>query len=184
MIAARRVDLLEKVAAELKEINPSSKILAVKVDITSEEDVKNLFDSVQKTFGRPADVLLNNAGYLKDDQLIGETAPNEWWTTIVSLVSPQKRTFANNHKDINLKGAYIMTHYYIQSHPNPKKPTGTIITVSSGRAGLTNVGGSAYNISKSAEQKLNEHLQLGKFLPLPLTSSISLTRGQNRIPNP
>jgi NAD(P)-dependent dehydrogenase (short-subunit alcohol dehydrogenase family) len=61
-----------------------SKVLAVNADITSEEEVKNLFALVQKTFGRPADVMLNNAGYLKDDQLIGETAPNDWWTGIVS----------------------------------------------------------------------------------------------------
>lgn len=84
VIAARRLDALEKVAAELKSISPSSKILSVKADITSEEQVKELYASVQKTFGRPADVLLNNAGYLRDDQLIGETAPNEWWTGLVS----------------------------------------------------------------------------------------------------
>jgi NAD(P)-dependent dehydrogenase (short-subunit alcohol dehydrogenase family) len=54
-----------------------------------------------------------------------------------------------------------MTHYFIQAQSDPKKPTGTIITVSSGRAGITAAGGSAYNISKIAEQRLNEHLQLG-----------------------
>ena len=84
MIAARRIDALEEIATELNKISPSSKVLPVKADITSEEQVKNLFASVQTTFGRPADVLINNAGYLKDDQLIGETAPNEWWTGIVS----------------------------------------------------------------------------------------------------
>jgi len=144
VIAARRVDALEKVAEEIKAINPNVKVLAIKTDITSEEDAKNLFASVQKTFGRPADVLLNNAGYLRDEQLIGETAPNEWWTGI----------------EINLKGAYIMTHYFIQSQADPKKPTGTIIGVSSGRAGITGEGGSSYNIAKLAEQRLNEHLQL------------------------
>jgi NADP-dependent 3-hydroxy acid dehydrogenase YdfG len=90
VIAARRVEALDKVAAQLKEISPSSKILPVKVDITSEDQVKNLFASVQKTFGRPADVLLNNAGYLKDDQLIGETSPSAWWTGIVGFVSSNK----------------------------------------------------------------------------------------------
>ncbi len=63
-------------------------------------------------------------------------------------------------KEINLKGTYTMTHHFIQSQPNPKKPVGTIISVSSGRAGLNNEGGSAYNISKLGEQKLVEHLQL------------------------
>jgi hypothetical protein len=55
-----------------------------------------------------------------------------------------------------------MSHYYIQSQPNPKEPVGTVITVASGRAGLTNPGGSAYNISKLAEERLNEHLQMGE----------------------
>jgi len=53
-----------------------------------------------------------------------------------------------------------MTHYFIATQPNPKAPTGTIIGVSSGRAGLSTAGGSSYNISKIAEQRLNEHLQL------------------------
>jgi NAD(P)-dependent dehydrogenase (short-subunit alcohol dehydrogenase family) len=174
VIAARRIDALEKVAAELKTISPASKVLAVKVDITSEEEVKKLFSSVQETFGRPADILINNAGYLKDDQTIGETSPNEWWTGIVSATSPAYGSVANEKKEINLKGAYTMTHYFIQSQPNPKEPVGTIITVSSGRAGLTGVGGSAYNISKVAEQRLNEHLQLGKYPSYP-DSQISLT---------
>jgi NADP-dependent 3-hydroxy acid dehydrogenase YdfG len=56
-----------------------------------------------------------------------------------------------------------MSHHYIQSQPNPKEPTGTLITVSSGRAGLTAPGASGYNISKLAEQRLNEHLQMGEF---------------------
>jgi hypothetical protein len=59
-----------------------------------------------------------------------------------------------------------MTHYFIQAQPDPKKPTGTVLTVSSGRAGITAEGGSAYNISKIAEQRLNEHLQLGRQHPL------------------
>lgn len=55
-----------------------------------------------------------------------------------------------------------MIHHYIRSQPNPKKPVGTIITVSGGRAGLTESGLSGYNISKLAQQRLTEHLQLGK----------------------
>jgi NAD(P)-dependent dehydrogenase (short-subunit alcohol dehydrogenase family) len=75
-------------------------------------------------------------------------------------------------KEVNLKGSYIMTHYFIQSQPNPKEPTGTIITVSSGRAGLTGAGGSAYNIAKIAEQRLNEHLQLGQYPSPPNPESL------------
>lgn len=53
-----------------------------------------------------------------------------------------------------------MTHYFIQSQPSPETPTGTIITVSSGRASFTTRGGSMYNITKLAEQRFSEHLSL------------------------
>jgi NADP-dependent 3-hydroxy acid dehydrogenase YdfG len=108
VIAARRLDALEKVASELTAISPSSKILSVKADITSEEQVKNLYASVQKTFGRHADVLLNNAGYLKDDNLIGETAPDEWWTTMVNSFSPQVEVIANTYRRKSTSRALIL----------------------------------------------------------------------------
>lgn len=144
IITARGLPALEKVANELKSSYPKTKVLAVKADITSNSEVASLFSQIQKTFGRPVDFLLNNAGYLEDDKLIGETSADDWWKTF----------------EINLKGGYNMTHQWIQSQPNPKEPTGTILTVSSGRAGFTGVGGSSYNIAKLAEQRLNEHLQL------------------------
>jgi len=144
VIAARRLDQLDALKQQLEHINPDTKILAVKTDIVSEDSVKDLYAEVQKTFGRPADVVLNNAGYLKDEENIGDTPPSEWWTGF----------------EINVKGLYNMTHYFIQSQPDPKKPVGTLIAVSSGRAGLTMAGGSAYDISKLAEQRLNEHLQM------------------------
>ncbi|KAI6717209.1 hypothetical protein JHW43_000384 [Diplocarpon mali] len=143
VIAARRLDLLNNVAEELREISPSTAVLAVKADVANESEVENLFAQVQKTFGRAADVLLNNAGYDKDVSIIG-LSTDEWWKGI----------------EINFKGAYLMSRNFILSQPNPEESKATIITVSSGRAGLTFPKGSAYNISKLAEQRLNEHIQI------------------------
>ena len=56
-----------------------------------------------------------------------------------------------------------MSHHFIRTQKDPVNPIGTIITVASGRAGLVTEGGSAYNVSKLAEQRLNEHISLGKF---------------------
>lgn len=50
-------------------------------------------------------------------------------------------------------------HHYISAQ-NSTTPTGTVIAVSSGRAGLTMPNGSSYNIAKLAEQRLIEHAQL------------------------
>ncbi|TGO36077.1 hypothetical protein BHYA_0136g00200 [Botrytis hyacinthi] len=143
VLAARRVPPIDSLIEKLQPISPETKFLSVKVDIANEEDVKNLYETVQKEFGRHADVLLNNAGYMSNG-MIGEAEPSDWWKGI----------------EINLKGLYHMTHHFIRSQPSPKSPTGTIITVSSGRAALTGPGGSAYNISKLAEQRLSEHLHL------------------------
>ncbi|KAF7890256.1 hypothetical protein EAF00_008571 [Botryotinia globosa] len=143
VLAARRVPPIDSLIEKLQPISPETKFLSVKVDIVNEEDVKNLFETVQKEFGRHADVLLNNAGYISKG-MIGEEEPSDWWKAI----------------EINLKGLYHMTHHFIRSQPSPKSPTGTIITVSSGRAGLTGPGGSAYNISKLSEQRLSEHLHV------------------------
>ncbi|KAF7857974.1 hypothetical protein EAF04_009331 [Stromatinia cepivora] len=144
VLAARGVPAIDSLIEELQPVSPETKFLAVKVDIANEEDVKNLYKTVQEEFGRHADVLLNNAGYVQDTPLIGEMEPSTWWKTF----------------EINLKGLYQMTHHYIASQPTPKTPTGTIITVSSGRASFTTAGGSAYNISKLAEQRFSEHLSV------------------------
>ncbi|KAH7308810.1 hypothetical protein BKA65DRAFT_601664 [Rhexocercosporidium sp. MPI-PUGE-AT-0058] len=143
VVTARNIDNLNKLADELRVISPSTKVLAVKTDIVIESDVKNLFVEVQKTFGQAADVLLNNAGYLEDGS-IADTPVDVWWKTM----------------EINVKGMYSMTHHFINSQPNPKESTATVITVSSGRAGFTSAHGSAYNISKIAEQRFNEHVQI------------------------
>jgi NADP-dependent 3-hydroxy acid dehydrogenase YdfG len=84
VIAARNEETMEKVVEEIKSINPQTTVLSVKTDIVSESDVSNLYTQVQKRFGRHADVLLNNAGYLQDEQLIGETPVEDWWKGIVS----------------------------------------------------------------------------------------------------
>ncbi|KAA8564757.1 hypothetical protein EYC84_011644 [Monilinia fructicola] len=117
VLAARRIAAIDSLIEKLQPINPGTKFLSVKVDIVNEDDVKNLFQVVQKEFGRPADVLLNNAGLLEDG-FIGETEPSAWWRGI----------------ETNLKGLYQMTHHYIQSQPSPSQPVGTIISVSSGIA--------------------------------------------------
>jgi NADP-dependent 3-hydroxy acid dehydrogenase YdfG len=47
----------------LQELNKgATKALAVGADLTVMRDVENLFQEVNKAFGRPADVVIANAG--------------------------------------------------------------------------------------------------------------------------
>ena len=66
VITARRVDKLEEVANKIKA--NGGEVLAVRCDVSNEEDVKNMVKAAVDTFGT-VDVLVNNAGIL-ESQLI------------------------------------------------------------------------------------------------------------------
>jgi len=142
VIAARSADKIEQVAQELKLINPGLTVLTVPTDVTNEKDVQNLYVQVQQKFGRHADVLLNVAGYMEDAKIIGEQDVDTWFKGF----------------EVNVKGFYSVVHHYIKSQPDSKSPRGTIIQVSSGLAGITQVSGSAYSISKLAGQRFTEFI--------------------------
>jgi NAD(P)-dependent dehydrogenase (short-subunit alcohol dehydrogenase family) len=71
----------------LKAINGAVNVLIVKTDVTFEADVANLFEKVQSVFGRPADVVLSNAGALSEALLIGKTKSADWWKSFVRHLS-------------------------------------------------------------------------------------------------
>lgn len=61
-IAARRADVLERAAAQVREAaREGARVLAVPADVTRPEDLQRLFDAVAERFGR-LDILVNNAG--------------------------------------------------------------------------------------------------------------------------
>jgi len=85
VLAARRINKLDAAAASLKAINPSVEVLIVKTDVAAEADVASLFEKVQSAFGRPADVVISNAGSLSEAVPIGKTDPVYWWKSLVRL---------------------------------------------------------------------------------------------------
>lgn len=60
VICARRADVLEAAATEIREAS-GGEVLAIPTDVTQPEQVKALFDNTIATFGR-VDILVNNAG--------------------------------------------------------------------------------------------------------------------------
>lgn len=60
VLAARRVDRLEQVAAQIRQHD--RQVLVVPTDVASDSDVKNLIDRTMSEFGR-LDVMFANAGY-------------------------------------------------------------------------------------------------------------------------
>lgn len=69
----------------MKELNKGiTKILAVSTDLKVECEVENLFQQVNKVFGRPADVVIANAGLLSDLKPMAEESVSTWWSVYVS----------------------------------------------------------------------------------------------------
>lgn len=116
--------------------------------------MKKLYAAVQARFGRPADVVLNNAALAIDTAFMSQSV-DTWWKSM----------------DTNGKGLAYMVYHFIATQPNPEEPVGTIISVLSGRVGLTNPNASAYNTSKAFELRLVEHLQVGMIALNPCFGS-------------
>lgn len=84
VIAGRRKEKLAEVAASLDKVNRgSTTILTVAADVKAEGDVVHLFEQVIKTFSRPADVVIANAGTGSDLLPLGEQTVPDWWNTLV-----------------------------------------------------------------------------------------------------
>ena len=93
-ILARRIERLEELKTKLEK-NYSVKVLPVKVDVTSTEEINAAAKAVEKEFGR-ADILLNCAGSSKDKGVV-EMSDEEWDFTIatdLSSVFKMTRAFA------------------------------------------------------------------------------------------
>jgi NADP-dependent 3-hydroxy acid dehydrogenase YdfG len=85
VIAGRRKDKLDETVLSLQQLNKgTTKLLAVATDLTVERDVENLLQEVNKAFGRPADVVIANAGQSLPMKPVAEKSVSTWWKAYVS----------------------------------------------------------------------------------------------------
>ena len=99
-ILARRIERLEELKIELESIGV--KVLPVKCDVTSTEDINRAAELVEKEYGK-VDILVNCAGSSKDAGVL-EMKDEEWDFTIntdLTSVFKMTRTFANIMKKNN-----------------------------------------------------------------------------------
>ena len=99
-ILARRIEKLEELKSELEQTG--AKVLAIKCDVTSTEDINNAASLVEKEFGK-VDILVNCAGSSKDKGVL-EMNDEEWSFTIdtdLTSVFKMTRAFANIMKKHN-----------------------------------------------------------------------------------
>ena len=130
-ILARRIDRLEEFRSKLLKAG-AKKVLAIRCDVTSTEDINNAAAEVEKKFDR-VDILVNCAGSSKDKGVTSMT-DEEWDFTIATdetSVFKMTRAFAKNMK---------------------KNQYGRIINIASmyGLVGNTEIHTIAYHASKGA----------------------------------
>jgi NAD(P)-dependent dehydrogenase (short-subunit alcohol dehydrogenase family) len=147
IVITARGDLSETKAAVLaaaKKANvPAPKVLALTVDVTSQESVEASAKAFAKEFPDGLDVLVNNAGNLEPVLRVHESDPKEWWKTY----------------EINVKGVYLMARSYLPHLL--AKPAGlrTVVNLTSIGAHIVIPHMSSYNSGKLAICRFAEYLQ-------------------------
>ncbi|KAK0610115.1 hypothetical protein B0T17DRAFT_545924 [Bombardia bombarda] len=134
---------LGKLAAEIKSAalsagRPEPQVLALHLDVTSEDSVKAAYEAITAAFGPALDVLIANAGYMEEWAPIAEMPPANWW----------------RHWEVNLKGTHLLAHYFIPALLQSE--TRTLLTLSSIGAHGMSIGASAYQAGKFAVARLTE----------------------------
>lgn len=127
VVAARQIDKLEEVAAEIRAAG--SEAFVVSIDLGSQDSIKEAFAKASKEFGR-IEILVNNAGVTRDG--LAMRMKREDWDTVITT---------------NLSGSFFAIQQVLPGMV--KERWGRIINISSvvGEAG--NPGQANYVASKA-----------------------------------
>ncbi|HEX9958511.1 MAG TPA: SDR family NAD(P)-dependent oxidoreductase [Fibrella sp.] len=137
---SRTQDEVDKTIQEVEKAG--SEGLALTADIAKAEDMKRVYEELEKRFGR-LDIIFANAGINGVWAPIDELTPEEWQKTI----------------DINLTGTYMTVHFGV---PLLKRQGGSIIITASvnGTRIFTNTGSTAYSSTKAAQVAFTQLIAL------------------------
>lgn len=140
VIAARRMDRLERVAAEISA--KGGKALPVEMDVTREDSVTGAFAEIQEALGRPCDIIINNSGMSREGWYREQS--EEDWNAVI---------------DTNLTGVWRVgkaaTNAMIAAGVK-----GSIVNIASITAHRTQMMTTAYCVSKAGVDHLTRHMAL------------------------
>jgi NADP-dependent 3-hydroxy acid dehydrogenase YdfG len=136
-LGARRKDRIDALADELS--SELGKTIAVQMDVTQRDQVKNLVDTAVREYGR-IDVMINNAGLMPQSLL--ESLKVDDWDRMI---------------DVNIKGVLYGIAAALPYMKEQK--AGHIINVSSVAGHKVGPGGAVYSATKHAVRALSEGLR-------------------------
>jgi NAD(P)-dependent dehydrogenase (short-subunit alcohol dehydrogenase family) len=140
-ICGRTEDVLEQAVGEIS--HEGERVLAVRADIISEEDIRNLVKKTVNQTGR-IDILINNAGAMRVNKPPEETSLDEFRFVI----------------DTNVTGTFLVSREVGKVMIEQK--SGRIINISSISGSIVNkyFHGGSYEISKAAMNMLTKTLAI------------------------
>lgn len=139
-LGARRIDRIQVLAAKLSDaLGGSAKAIAVQVDVTQRDQVKNLVDAAVKAYGR-IDVMINNAGVMPQSLL--ENLQIDEWDRMI---------------DVNIKG--VLYGIAAALPYMREQQAGQIVNVSSVAGHKVGPGSTVYSATKHAVRALSEGLR-------------------------
>jgi 17beta-estradiol 17-dehydrogenase/3alpha(17beta)-hydroxysteroid dehydrogenase (NAD+) len=110
----------------------SLKHLPVAVDVSKSESVQKLFSETLAFYGKPASILVNCAGIVRDCQILDMT--EKGFDEVIG---------------VNLKGTFLATQAACKAMVAHKVPEGSIVNVSSISGTVGNFGQANYSASKA-----------------------------------
>jgi 3-hydroxy acid dehydrogenase/malonic semialdehyde reductase len=139
LLAARRVDRLEAMTAELLEAGAAS-VLAFKLDVQDRAAVERAIAELPEEW-RVIDVLVNNAGLSRGLDKVWEGKPEDWEEMI----------------DTNVKGMLWVTRAVVPGMV--KRGRGHVVNLGSTAQELAYPGGAVYCGTKAAVKLINDGLR-------------------------
>lgn len=135
ILVARRKDKLEQLSKELK-----SEVYIHQADVTSREEVENLFKSLPEIF-KNIDVLINNAGLASGLDLAQDADLDDWDKMI----------------DTNNKGLVYCTHFALKNMK--KRNSGLIMNIGSVAGSVPYPKGNVYGATKAFVRQFSRNLR-------------------------
>ena len=140
VIAARRMDRLEDVAADIAA--KGGKALPVEMDVTRDGSVVAAFDSIREALGRPCDIVINNSGMSREGWFREQS--EEDWNAVI---------------DTNLTGVWRVGKHATNAMI-AAGAKGAIVNIASITAHRTQFMTTAYCVSKAGVDHLTRHMAL------------------------
>lgn len=122
------VEKYDNLVKELLQVGGPGRWIGIKADVGREEDVQNLFEETQETFGQ-LDAVMNNAALSRDSLLV--SLPQETWNEIMAT---------------NLNGAFLVCREAVKTFLKHKKAGAILISGSLAHSGTPS--NACYSASK------------------------------------